>query len=677
MNYRMPVFLVTSLLGCTLSFSSMAGEAEKPAEPVKKTEEAKPDAKVVDDQKIPAVLPVKLSEHEAQLHSAVTGAFPKDGKGGRSYFNGRKLKMLSLRQSVLHALEKNLTIMRQGKFEEVSKSALEKAKAVFDPVFSASVTYNRFEKFDRKETARRFRTATEPFDLNGNGVIDPNEENVLILDKEAQDQSAIFALVFRDPRPAGFIKDTQQASRESAEGPAEDLAYSFSVSQQLPWGNQVGIGYTARRKETYFLKGFRVISPGTREYGRPWSSSITLNLLVPAPFMKDFGRNSGAETGVDVAEFAKERAYWDTKTVINSTLLFVDLAYWDIAGTLESLRATIDNRKLLEAQMSAVEERLKAGRTTDYSMQQTKARLASVKSSEEVAWASYHRASNALVNLLDLDETTVIFPAGYSEFGTEKLSTAEDEIVATGLATRPEIQAEKTSKKISIVLLDFAENQKRPNLKLNFTYGFSQVLEQLFGYRSLEDSFMSITSPDTIDQTYSATYLMPWRNRALESAHRQAGYALNQQKITVRDTENLVEQQLSDALVLYLSSKKAHAIATETFKKAKEAYNNAKTLYDANRLTEFEIISKSSDLLNADLDFVSASVSFKKAEANLLGAQGILAAYYADRSSDGALLDKVRLKKIAESKPLEFFPQPKPKTQPDSVSAETVAVENE
>lgn len=667
---------VVSLLAVAALLTTLqvvAGEAEA-AKPATTDEAVKKDA----TEATKAVMPEKLSEHEAKLHALIVAALPGEKREpGRKYMKARRLETVTLRKTILRALEKNLTIVRQGKLEEIAKVAVEEAKAVFDPIFSASVTYDRTEKFNRKEKARRYRRATEPFDLNGNGVIDSGEENVLLLDKEVQDQIGIFALVFRNPRPAGLVKDFQRASREGAEGPTDSLDYKLTVTQQLPWGNSVAIGYTLRRKETFFLPGFRIISPQTREYNRPYASTIDVNIVAPAPFLKDFGRHSSAETGVELALLDKERAFWDTKTVINSTLLIVDLAYWDVVGTLESVRAAIENRKVLEAQVKTVEERLKAGRTTDYGYQQSLSQMASVKSFEESAWNAYERASNSLVTVLDLDDKTVVFPVGYSQFADMKLSSDEEQVVATGLKNRPEIAAEKVSAQSTDILLLFAENQKRPDLKLGIGLSFIQQLEQLFGYSSFGNSIKSITRPDTVAQDYSATYNRPWDNRALEAAHRQAIISVKQQDITLKDTTNLVEQQLSDALVGYLSSKKKVEIAKTTLEKARTAQKQAQTLYDAGRLTEFEQLSKTSDLLVADLEFISAAVAFKKSEAQLLHAQGLLASRYVERSSTGVKFDQNRVKVMAASREMQFFtpmePETpaKPKAEVQPVTAET------
>lgn len=618
--------LVPALAAVLLSVPALLG-AEEAAAPAPKPAEPAKDGAVTIPVKVNAV----LTKEEAELQAYIKAAF-----GSRKSLSGRKPQAIGVRQAVLQGLLKNLTIARTEKEEDVVKAAREEAKAVFDPVISASVNHTHQQSFDRTRIGRVFKRAT----VNVGG------QNLLIFDKDAQEATQIESLVFTNPRSAHFRRERVDASSENPTGPSEVEDFTISIDQQLPWGHSVSFAGTSVRKETFNELG--------GEFGMPWSTNLSASLVIPIPFSKDWGSYAPAETGVKVATLNKERAYYDTKTVINTTMLSFDNAFWALAGAAENLRATMENRKQLEKLLGDLNKMVEAGRATDYGKQQMEAELAAVKELEEGAWGAYFQASNALVNLLDLDKSTVLIPDAYRGMFAEKsqgLNTKTAQEIAA--ENRPEIKAEKTSAKVSEVLVRFQQNQTKPDLKVNLRYDHQQ-LNFAFGYQDLWDSIRNLPNQDARVQSYEFAFSRAVQQRTNYGNANAARAALAAQNITVESTINRVEQEVGDALVDFYSRKRQVELATENLRLATQTYKEANDFFEKGRLTEFEITTKNRELLLADLNLVSANVAYKSAESRLLFAQGILPYLYANMTAQNSLENR-RIGVLDSASALRFF----------------------
>lgn len=618
-----------ALAGCaSFLFAADAPPAPK-AEPgaVEKVDVKKEEPVV-----LPAKVVVPLSEHEQKIQVYIREAF---ADAGRPYFKNRKPQELYAQAAVLKGLEKNLVIQRASKSEESVRAARMEARALFDPVLTASYAHSQNDAYKRFRKGRDFKKATQL--ING--------ENVIVLSEEAQELTTIQQIVFLNPRVAQFKRGKIQASQKTLSSSVANDTFNLRIDQQLPWGPSLFLTGASVRKETFDeLEG---------EFGRPWSSQLSANLVMPVPFTKDFGPYSTQDVSLKLADLDNQRAFWDTKTVINSTLVAIDHAYWDLTASMESLRATIENRKSVAVLVGNVAKQLEAGRTTEYGKLQIDTEFAAVKELEEGAWNRYVQSSNALANLLDYEKDLVLIPAAYAQRLGDVPAWNQEEAYAAGMHYRPELMAERVSAKSSDVLVRFQRNQNRPDLLFSATFNHEQFGD-LFGYDTFTDSLSNLQNQDTRRQDYTVTYTYPVRNRGFKSAYKEAKAGADQQGVAVELSQNLVEQQIGNALVLIAGSKAKAALALEDFKLATASYEQAKQLHEAGRVTEFELTSKSRELLFADLSQVEASIEYKKAESRLLAAEGVLPFRYAEMTAPNSF-ERRRVKALESSQALRFF----------------------
>ncbi|MCY3021175.1 MAG: TolC family protein [Planctomycetota bacterium] len=652
-----------------------------------------------------------LPENEQKIHTLIKSS-------GRAHLKERSALAISATQAVLKGIERNLAIQRIQKEEDVAKGAWMEARAVFDPLFTLSWNHQMVTQRNRMENTKTYDRATVTDITTGKPALDEGFK--------ATNQFPIKQLDFSNPRPRGYTIKRNFASLENPNGPQPTDLPSLRIDQQLPWGPSVFIMLASQKQNTYFddganpivaakmqdisarmgtatateqvalqaqlqelVKVFKKSTLQFKPYERDWSSTLSAGGVIPVPYTQGWGEYAPADASLKVADLGKERSFWDIKTVINGTLRDVDFAYWNLVGRVENLRATVDNRVLLEGLQTEIQKLLDAGRTTKYGKMQIDGEVASVKELEESAWAAYAQASNALVNLLDLDENTVLLPAGYTKNLTEQMALNTNEAYTTALENRPDLKAQKIGGKVSEVLLKAAKVAARTNLQL-VPNGQVKQIGQPVAFRSWNDSITHLfgagdhgahltnvplkdgltpstsydlktvykrqddSGPDFAQWSLGLAYSWPVRNRAVKAAVIEAEAERDKQGIVIESTEKQVEQDVGDATVGLMSAKEQVRIADENYKLAQDQYKDAHDRIAAGRLTEFEMIQRTRDLLGADLNKIGAGIGYKQAESQFLEAEGVLPNTYANMRSQNDL-EGLRLDALAASNALRFF----------------------
>ena len=725
-------------------------------------EAAKGDAPVV----AAADLEVPLTEYEQKIKAMLTDAF-----ASRPFLKTRKPIDLLARDAVLKAIDRNLPIQRQQKEEIVAAAAREEARAVFDPIFTVSDSYSRLIQFTRAANVSTFQRGTTVLHP-GNNPSGPGVEDTITT---VNPQFPVEAFVFKGPRTQGFVDKQNFGSNSQVNGPDEQQNFNLSINQQLPWGPAVFLSYGANKNRTFFDDGgnttkfdlaskihadaqaknnaiqqdpnkttaeklassatftaadqaFQVATQEFKKtinkfqsFNRPWTSSLNADLVLPVPYLKDFGPYASADVGLKLADLTKERVFWDTKNVINVTLVSVDHAYWDLVSSIEFLYAINENERELQILAGDIKKLLDAQRTTEYGQVQVQAQLAAIKQQEEAGWALYIQASDVLVNLLDLEKDVILVPRGYSKSLTERMIWNADEAYALAMANRPDLMSQNIQGRVSQLLVNFNKNQAKPNLKFGtnatlaqdgsqFGFGsWSESLFALFGIGKSDKHFTRVekivhnvpfhkinnnlapdgnpediqlndpnkpfidengipsaivahgtiqrdrvTGPDDITRTHTLTYNYPVGNRALKAALREAEADNDNQETQIQITKTGVEADVGNALVNLMSSKVQMDIAESTYQLTRDSAIAATQLLAIGRITEFESITRVTDELNADLNRINANIQFKKAESQLLEAEGILPNQYPQRTSLNDF-DQHRLGALAHGHVLNFF----------------------
>ncbi|MCY3021174.1 MAG: TolC family protein [Planctomycetota bacterium] len=465
-------------------------------------------------------------------------------------------------------------------------------------------------------------------------------------------------LGYVDPTGTSRVMGTEWNYVEASKEDRADERGTFSLNlfQQLPWGPQLSITVSPVYRDAAYDKW-------GNSFDRPWFSTFTMNAYIPLPGTRNFGPYSPIDTQIKLAQQGREQALWDFKASINVILQQVDADYLVLVNALKNLDAAVQNRKSVEALMQQTEQVLTAGRTTKFGRDQVDGEVQRVKRVEEGAWNGYITASDALVELLNFEAGTVLLPVGYSKYLNDRLTYVAGEAKKTALENRAELRSQEAQTRAAEILVKFQRHQERPDVSMVGGATFAQTLTpngQGFrgnagiGYEHLDGSLGSLFNQDVLSESYTGTFRRSLFNRGERGGTKIAEAQRDQQKFTARITENSVEQQVNDALAQLDSAKGVLEQAKAARDTARDVFKSTVDMQKEGRVTEFEVISKNQDYLNAEFALNSALVQYKFAETGLLFAEGVLPAQYPERTAPNEF-ERYRLGLLKATQALQFF----------------------
>ncbi len=572
---------------------------------------------------------------EQALLALVEAAANKEG--GNSLLQGKKLLRLSARGAAMSALEKNLSVNSAKYGKEIAKSVLLEARTVFLPVFTLSYNYTNTKTNDRPAMGM----VKQPLIIAKNDIDLPGDSEI----------RAIRFMPFQAPR---LVPGKIYASERDPNGAKLKDSFTATISQQLPWGPSLTISVTPAYQKHYS-------DSRKHAYNRNWTTSVSATFYTPLPGTKGFGPYSPGDVDIKFAKLQRDRSYYELQAMIETVLLQADDAYWNLVAAVKTLETVTASRKALEELAGKTAELVKAGRTTKYGLQQIESEVARVKGLEETAWNSLAVASNALVNLLNVEEDAFFVPMNYTDTIARKIAEPGD-ILPVALANRPDLKEADIDVKYAETLRKYMKNQSRPDLYYQVSATYNQSSD-VYGYATIYKSLSHMLNEDNRSQTHTLGYTYPWANRAAKSRFRQAALGEEDAGLARQQSENQVAADITNALADLAGAEETLQIASERVDVADQAFNDAVTLRNAGKLDqesgqlamrEFEVVSKRRAVLDAQYALIAAQIDYRKAESALYAAQGILAREYAGLTAE-APVDQHRLRLMKTLKALEFF----------------------
>jgi len=542
---------------------------------------------------------------------------------------------IDLQTVALKALEKNLSIMRSTLGKEISEFAIEEARALFDPLLTFSITYSGTNYYERKEQDQKWKKSS---DANDRVTFDP--------------PSPVEYLQFDQPRPEGYYQTTVTASEEPVTGPDTDTSttYGISMFQHIPWGSDLILSLTTVDKESYWVNDD--MSSGS--YDRPWKSTISETLTIPLPWCRNFGRFAPNDVQLRLSRLSDEQTYWNVKAVINDTLLQTDIAYWTLVSAVMNLNAVNSHQKKIESLLNNTQALYDEMMATEYDLSQVKLEISTVRERRQTAANRVILASNVLVQLMDADKNSVFLPTGYKSLLEGKTEDFAEGDFAKDIQDNPELKRQSFRIKIAELSLNQSRIQARPNLNLTQTLSFTQASSS-YGLDSSWDSLSEVfASPDLIRQNYSMNYRYPLFNRSVKSTFEIAQINKELEEVIQDNIKNQINREINNAQAALAAAQARLKITENNLKLAQLAYDKAVDMQKDREISEYEIVNKSSDLLDAELAFIQARIEQKKAEARLMAALGRLPENFAQRAAQNELY-RNRIDLLKRNKILHYF----------------------
>lgn len=593
-----------------------------------------------------------LARERARNAALAQALSAPDASGIRRQYRSRVVQELTPQTAAMKALARNLTIQSSDLNARSARAALIEAEAVFDPVLSMSANYSENQNLDRIEgIVDKAKSGTVAVDTNGDGVID--DHRVLL-----PGGGPIEFISFNKPRPEGLYPTTEVASEADITGPDTDYTYDVTIAQALSWGKEFSISLTLVDKERFFVNEEGASRAGLASigtFGREWAAAVSGSLFTPLPGTKDFGAFANRETSVKIAEIRRDQALDITRQTINDTLLDVDTRFYELTFAALDLEITHANQAQVERLVEKTDRLFDARTITARGKAQARAELERVKAEVERAWDRYIRASNALNELLDEDETLMFMPVGYST--TFRNSVRVDYADGSSLDAKnnPEYAVQDRELAVAEVLKHNAELNAKPDLGLTLSATSTQAGSggRTFGH-DFGNAIINIVEPDRVSFNAGVNLFRPWGNRAARAGQVDADLGHQAQELLLRDTLNGINQQLDDALVELNSAGARVSITQRNLELARTRYEKAVDGQTRRGTTEFEIVTQSRALLDANRDWIRALTDQKIRESRVLAATGLLAQTYGERTAMTEL-DRQRIDLLASRHRFQYF----------------------
>jgi outer membrane protein TolC len=580
----------------------------------------------------------------------------------------KHLVRLPAAKAALQSLKKNLDIEISRHEAERVRRALMEAQAVFDPILDLSFFYDERDTHERTIVGQVFQG---DFNAPQAGSPGPNctpELNRLCLSGPAQEATAIIGgggirsilftprvaspeeAVFIGGRRGRVVEQPIFVSRNQPNGPTQTYTYTMALTQQLPWGPSYDVSViTTDRDVFYDNRG--------NSFDASWASTLVFNLIVPLPGGRNFGPYAIFDTQIKFAEKQRERGFWGLKSSINTTLLQVNLAYLNLIEALENLRITTEDRELVQHNTAHTQRLFEDGFATTFDKAQIEAELAQARAREQQAQNDFILASDLLATLIEYSDkavrSNIYLPVGYAAWLNQPLELDAKQALAIAKEHQPDLQLSRVDYESSEILKRGAAVEARPDVTL--TAQIQSIQDgSVYGYKSYWESIGAIGDPDRLDQSYAITYNYPWGNRALRARYAQAEHRVEDSVLNKRETHNAVAQGVNDALSSIQTARARLMRAEQNLNAARLAYNSLANRAAEGEINEFEVIINIQELLNAKRARIAAIVDNKRAEANLLASQGLIARHYAGIIAPTAL-ERHRLSILSKREDLQYF----------------------
>lgn len=602
-------------------------------------------------------------------------------EGSGALFAPPRAVEAALREVLLAALKRNLTIRRSGLTREIAERALSEAQAVFDPVFIAVLSTAEASNFSRTDHALRWKPLTEfvpvnQFDKRRGFYCQPDAAALTVVldpaDAAISPEGGCYIIPFetsRSPvqtvqydrkRTAGDYPSTIKSSDPDKFQPRRQRTTfgQATLAQRLPWGVQTQAQVKLTHKETYFkLNEVSALPSSWGEYGRPWTTSITTTTSIPLPGSKNFGPYADADFGVATRRVAIDAADYDARAVVNSTLQQVENTYWTLVGAILNLNAAVEAVDQVRGMADAVRQIYEDGYVTTSQMGQIEAQLANLETARDREYGRALAASERLREMLDDGEDRLLLPLGW-----RKLLDAppvEPKFSSDRVLDHPSYRRAAISVRLAEMSLRQRQALTRPDVSLTVANRFDQS-NAVFGFKSATESLRESINPDTVSHTVTMNFQRPWGNRAAKAAVAEADSLTRQQRLTQERVGAQLAEDFDVARIALSSARHRLDVARNGLRLADAAYESSLRLMNEGLLATYETLGRLQARLDARIALNAAMIDARLAEMRMYAALGLLAERAGERTAVTAG-DRQRLRVLGDAGQFRHFSGGEPK----------------
>ncbi len=585
-----------------------------------------------------------------------------------------RLRELPVREITRNALadlvlNQNLDVQSAAESVAIAQTLVTQSDAVFDPTFTASLTYTNDYTNDRHDLIGRLRDQDPQSVAQQQAIAAGQSPGSAGLPNQCTPQISVEGTLVSPANPGcqlppAYSVQTEYASvaTTSNQTAVGSLGLSWNFIVGGPVNDQPVPGLTggepvpmAPSPDTPFAVNGTLSANLASTWYRPismtsgapfntkpayldnsvynpygwgntlfWTSSASVTLTMPVPFTKNFGYDgSPYYYNYQLARSGQRHAAWSSRSTRNSTLGQALDSYWDLIQSVQTLHALLDLRDVLTRRQASQKRLFDAGLATRYDLAQQDLQVASLDAQEEAAWNQLLATSAHLGTLMTGDQRVLLLPADAEALLRRPVTIEQVGVYDRALQINPDLKAAEESYDASKLTLTYSENQDLPDISLSASYGLGQN-NSIYGYVSMPQSLIHLYKPDTTNLFIGVQYHVPIGMNATEAALDQARIAEHQAYDTTRLARQTVVNTVDQALGAARSAKLVVDQSQTDLKLAHCAYDRAREQSKLGLVAEFEVLNKYQDLVTARLGLITAEVNLRKAQINLLVAQGTL-----------------------------------------------------
>ena len=528
---------------------------------------------------------------------------------------------LTYREVMQRAASRNFDIALQNEVVNEASIAITEKSSYFYPNISLRPTFVRTDTYERFDSITRPRVQSPEFDplqqryfdqiqagkvLNG---IDILSECSVSVDGKLVYNGFAYAQPKCLPIPTTAIEFPSYADAR----PYESFNLVTQVGQLMRFGGYASFslrtGYDRKASQYVQVSG---TDTAFIDQSRAYVTSLSFGFSTPLPFGKNFGAyGNGGAVAIKLAQANSERANLTRGSVISSTLLAADNAFWDLVASHLALKITEEQKELVARLRIKALTQYEIGLITEYSLKQIDVQLSSLRGRAALERNSFNIASEKLSILINGYVNEILYPINYQDQFEIDYDFDGEIALRNAMNQNIDIRQNLALVELSQISLAFQTNQQKPDLSLNLGLSIGQS-GQYFGYNSYDASFKNLLNWDTRNITVGVSLRIPIGNRAAKSALSQSRIGVMQARDQLTQVRTTVVQRLTTTI-----DQLRNAIRKLEFLRANQALledslEAANRRYQSQLVSEFELLEVQKDLLNLKRNRLEIMVNLRK-----------------------------------------------------------------
>jgi HAE1 family hydrophobic/amphiphilic exporter-1 len=410
---------------------------------------------------------------------------------------------------------------------------------------------------------------------------------------------------------------------------------NFNFQQRLETGTIYTIGFNGQKQTSN--SAFNNFNPAI---------NTGLRMGFTQPLLRDRGGYVN-RLNVMVARSRYRQQEYTLSDTLMRLLQVAENAYWSVVEARESLKVQEDGLKVQEVSLNRSEQELKLGAISELEIYRPRQSYATQEVSVTRARYQLQQVEDQLRRQIgaDLDPQFQNMPLVLTETAqppTDDTPLDKEKFVESAYQNRPDLKATTQSLDIDDLNYRQAKNSLLPSLSLEGAYdasGRGGRLLQRSNVFTGDGTASQVTSVipgglgDALNQLFSFNYptyamtlrlQLPLRDRAASASLANAIVSKKQNALRVRNTQQLIRQDVLNAITQVESARASVKLAQKALEFARLNEEAEQKRFDLGVTQLFFLLDAQNAKVAAEASLVQSTVGYHRQQLNLLRVTGQL-----------------------------------------------------